>query len=330
MYLVASLLRQTPFHLPYFHSPDVVALSLDETMIQQYTKISEGEVTDVLFFGEQFKWAVAAEASRGEDQEGNKEGCGGPLVSPEVLEGVKKNLKRLTYGGLKFPTTFIKKAIGMFPNTDFYNMWGMTELCGIGTILWPGEHRQLYRLDSIGRPRDSEQMAVMMEDGSRADVEEVGEICVHRSVTAEGYLNDPEKTSELFFGDWMRTGDLGKITPDGYVYLVDRLKDVVILPDGMNIYSTEVEEVLSVLPGVKEVAVVGVPSEFGEAVKACIVRENSVAGESMTMESVTKFCTENLAMFKVPEIIEFFGGLPKKNMKVDKPALRYRPSDLAV
>lgn len=138
----------------------------------------------------------------------------------------------------------------------------------------------------------------------------------------KGYWERPEENAATLRGGWLHTGDIGYKDKNGYVYIVDRFKDLII-SGGSNIYPRELEEVIVHHPAVQEVAIIGVPDEFwGEAVKACIVLK---PGRSATREDIIEFCIQNMAGYKKPKSIEFLDALPKSNYgKVLKRSLRER------
>lgn len=193
-------------------------------MTQKYSGIGQGLITDALVFGDQLHWII--NHSEQDNTEQGKE--------------IRTKLKRIFYGGMKLPTSLLKKTLNLFPQTDLYGYWGMTEMCGIGAGLLPEDHRRLYKLESTGKILMPGEIRILREDGTEAKVDEAGEICVHKSRTADGYLNDPERTAALFVGDWMKTGDYGKICPEGYLYILSRKKDVIIRDNGIKVYCTEV------------------------------------------------------------------------------------------
>ncbi|OQX43647.1 MAG: hypothetical protein B0D88_04080 [Candidatus Sedimenticola endophacoides] len=161
---------------------------------------------------------------------------------------------------------------------------------------------------SVGLPVPEVEMAILDDDGAALAVDEIGEICVRGPNVMKGYWNLPEATAESFFGDWVRTGDLGYKDGDGYVYIVDRKKDMVIV-NGMNVYPRMVEEVLYQYPGVAEAAVVGEPSELhGEIVVAYVV---AAEGAALTPAGVRAYCRENLGQHQVPRKVLVREALPK-------------------
>jgi long-chain acyl-CoA synthetase len=145
---------------------------------------------------------------------------------------------------------------------------------------------------------------------------EVGELCIRGPQVMEGYWGRPDLTAQTLRDGWLLTGDLARIDDDGYVYIVGRLKDVIIA-SGLNVYPAEVEQVIGRMPGVAEVAVVGVPDDYrGETIRACVVLR---AGVRLSAEEIVAHCNEHLARFKVPRLIEFRADLPRTPVgKIDR------------
>ena len=161
---------------------------------------------------------------------------------------------------------------------------------------------------SVGIPIWGCEMRVMREDGSFADAEEVGEIVVRGHNVMKAYYKKPVATKETVINGWLHTGDLGRFDEDGYFYIVDRLKDIIIR-GGMNVYPREVEEVLHAHPAVLEVAVVGIPDELrGEEVKAYIALRD---GHTANGDELREYCLERLAKYKCPIEVEILSTLPK-------------------
>ncbi|MBO0791528.1 MAG: AMP-binding protein, partial [Ktedonobacteraceae bacterium] len=152
---------------------------------------------------------------------------------------------------------------------------------------------------------------------------DIGEIAVKGPNIMKGYWNRETETQNIFINGWMRTGDIGKMDEDGYFYVVDRSKDL-ILASGFNVYPREVEEVLFMHPAVAEAAVVGVPHTYrGETVGAFVVLKPDFEPSDETRESILQFCKENLTAYKVPKVLEFRDDLPKTLVgKVLRRALR--------
>jgi len=195
--------------------------------------------------------------------------------------------------------------------------YGLTETSPVATIN-PLNVRKFT--GSIGIPVSSTEVAVMDESGHRLGIGEIGEICIRGPQVMEGYWQRPEETEKAFFeGGWFRSGDLGHMDENGYIYLADRKKDMILV-SGFNVYPNEIEDVLTLHPEIIEAAVVGVPhEEKGEIVKAYIVRKSP----TLTREAILEHCREHLTGYKIPKDIEFRSELPKTNVgKVLRRALR--------
>ena len=165
---------------------------------------------------------------------------------------------------------------------------------------------------SIGLPVPSTVVTIRDDDGKILPNGEVGELCVQGPQVMKGYWNRPEETAKVMTADGaLRTGDIARIDERGYVYIVDRKKDMILV-SGFNVYPNEIEDVVALLPGVLEVAAVGVPDEkSGEAVKLVIVKKDP----ALTAEDVLKHCKANLTGYKQPRHVEFRDSLPKTNVE---------------
>ena len=172
----------------------------------------------------------------------------------------------------------------------------------------------------IGLPIPNTEIAIRDEDGRDLGVGEVGELCVRGPQVMQGYLNDPEETRVALDGNgWLHTGDIAMVDEAGYVSIVDRKKDMILV-SGFNVYPNEVEQVVAAHEGVLEVAAIGVedPSS-GEVVKLCVVKKDP----ALTAEDVLEFCKDRLTRYKWPKHIEFLAELPKTNVgKILRRALR--------
>lgn len=164
---------------------------------------------------------------------------------------------------------------------------------------------------SIGLPIPSTDIAIWSEDGSPLPFGEVGELMVHGPQVMKGYWKRPDETAKVLTDDgWLHTGDIAKMDNDGYIYIVDRKKDMILV-SGFNVYPNEVEDAVMKHPGVAEVAAIGVPDEHsGEVVKLFVVRKDP----NLTAEELKEFCRENLTGYKRPKVIEFREALPKSNV----------------
>ncbi len=173
---------------------------------------------------------------------------------------------------------------------------------------------------TIGLPLPSTSISIRDDDGREVGADNIGEICVRGPQVMLGYYRRPAETVEVMTADgYLRTGDIGIMDAQGFIRLVDRKKDTILV-SGFNVYPNEVEEVISALPGVREVAAIGVPDEHsGEAVKVFIVRDDPV----LSVDTIRKHCRENLTGYKLPRTVEFRGELPKNAVgKILRRALR--------
>ncbi|MGR3376313.1 acyl-CoA synthetase [Salipiger abyssi] len=228
------------------------------------------------------------------------------LRHPDFGKYDLSSLRQGYYGASIMPTAVIKELSERLPNMRLYNFYGQTEMAPCATILQPED--QLTKLGSAGRPGLNVETRVVDDEGNDLPVGEVGEI-VHRSPhLILGYYNDPEKTAESFKGGWFHSGDLGRFDEDGYLYVVDRKKDM-IKTGGENVASREVEEAIFHHPQVAEVAVFGVPHpKWIEAVVAVIVPKG---GGTLTAEEIDAYCYEHLSHFKSPKHVAIREALPK-------------------
>ena len=177
---------------------------------------------------------------------------------------------------------------------------------------------------SIGLPIPSTEACVKDEDGNQLGVEEVGELCIRGPQVMKGYWNRPEETANAIDADgWLHTGDMARMDENGFFYIVDRKKDMILV-SGFNVYPNEVEDVIAMMPGVLEVAAVGVPDEkSGEAVKLVIVKKDP----TLTVEQIKAHARENLTGYKQPRYVEFRDELPKTNVgKILRRELRDAPA----
>ncbi|MFG2943471.1 AMP-binding protein [Streptomyces sp. NPDC048282] len=232
-------------------------------------------------------------------------------------------LRFLGYGAAPTPLPLLRRALSAWPDVDFVQVYGQTELSGVATTLGAAEHRDRARphlLLAVGTPVPGCEVRVVdPATGANLPPEERGELWVRTRQAMSGYLGEPEATAETITRDgWLRTGDIGHLDAEGYVYLDDRLKDMII-SGGENVYGPEVERVLLTCPGVRDAAVVGVPHpRWGEAVHALVVAdEGTAAGD------VIAFCHRYLAGYKCPLSVGFVLELPRNTAgKVLKRQLR--------
>ena len=195
----------------------------------------------------------------------------------------------------------------------FVNLGGLTEACCEATVIWldkflDGSPLSNERLGSAGRQVVNVHIKVVDTNDNEVPRGQTGELVIKGGNVTPGYWNKPNETAEAIKNGWLHSGDLVKMDEDGYIYYVDRLKDMIIT-GGENVYSREVEEVIEKHPAIKEVCVIGVPDKkWGEALKACIVLKE---GASLTEEELIKFCKKWLANFKVPKTVDIIDLLPR-------------------
>ena len=176
---------------------------------------------------------------------------------------------------------------------------------------------------AIGLPIPSTDACLMDDDGKLVPIGEPGELCIRGPQVMDGYWQRPEETAQVIDSEgWLHTGDIAKMDAEGYFYIVDRKKDMILV-SGFNVYPNEIEDVIATMPQVMEVAAVGVPDDkSGEAVKVVIVKKD----QSLTAEQVKAFCKENLTGYKLPRVVEFRTELPKTNVgKILRRELRDAP-----
>lgn len=247
------------------------------------------------------------------------------LRHPDFDSTDLSSLRKGYYGASPMPVEVLRELQRRLPDVALWNFYGQTEMAPLATILRP--HEQLTRAGSAGRASLNVETMLVDDTGSPVPPGEVGEI-VHRSPHAAlGYYNDEEKTAEAFAGGWFHSGDLGVMTEDGYLSVVDRKKDM-IKTGGENVASREIEEAIYELDGVAEVAVFGISHpHWIEAVTAVVVAK---PGVSLTAEDVEAHSRARLAGYKRPKYVVLADALPKNpSGKILKRELRERHADLA-
>ncbi|MFE1234677.1 long-chain fatty acid--CoA ligase [Streptomyces sp. NPDC058745] len=226
---------------------------------------------------------------------------------PDFATYDTSSLKRITYGGAGSPESLLRLAMECFPQARFTQGYGMTET-SVLTVLTHEDHvRGGQRLRSAGRATPGIEISVFGPDGRPVTKGEVGEIVTRGEHVMAGYWGKPELTAEALRGGWMHTGDGGYLDEDGYLYIVDRLKDMIIT-GGENVYSAEVENALASHPAVASCAVIGVPDEhWGERVHAVVVLR---PGATATAEEIRAHAKTLIAGYKAPRSVEFVETLP--------------------
>jgi acyl-CoA synthetase (AMP-forming)/AMP-acid ligase II len=228
---------------------------------------------------------------------------------PRAREVDFSKLRYILYGASPIPAALLKECIDVF-GCGFVQLYGMTETTGTIVVLPPEDHvagRDCIR--SAGKALPGVELAILDADGQKLPPGEVGEIATRSGSNMVGYWNLPEDTARTLGADgWLRTGDAGYMDADGYLYIHDRIKDMII-SGGENIYPAEVESAICDHPDVAEVAVVGVPDDtWGEAVKAVVVMK---PGKSVTVADLICFTRQRIAAFKTPKTIDFIAALPR-------------------
>jgi len=242
------------------------------------------------------------------------------LRSPAFDKTDLSTLQKGYYGASIMPVEVLLELQRPLPSVRFWNFYGQTEIAPLATVLPPED--QLRKAGSAGKPAINVETRVVNTAMEDVRVGEIGEI-VHRSPhLLSGYYSDPVKTAAAFAGGWFHSGDLATVDADGYITIVDRVKDM-IKTGGENVASREVEETIYCLPAVSEVAVVGLPDpRWIEAVTAIIVVKS---GAVLDEDSVIKHCAGAMAHFKVPKRVVFVDSLPKNpSGKLLKRELRQR------
>ncbi|WP_445221106.1 AMP-binding protein [Bradyrhizobium sp. Pa8] len=221
-------------------------------------------------------------------------------------------------GGEKTPELRIRAFSEFFHNARYIDAYGLTETVGGDTFMEAG--REIEKIGSTGRAIAHVEIEIRDEDGKTLPPNANGEICLRGPKITRGYWKDPEKTESAFFGDWFRSGDVGYLDEEGFLYLTDRKKDMII-SGGENIASSEVERVIYDLPEVREVAVIGLrDARWGERPVAIVVLAE---GASLELPALTEHCRARLASFKVPKELVIRDSLPRNpSGKILKRVLR--------
>lgn len=234
------------------------------------------------------------------------------------------SLRTIMYAGAPITLSKIREAMQKLGEHRFYTGLGSTEASGSMLSLPNNEHAlkgpMAEKLSSVGRDSINVEVRVVDAQGRDVKIGGVGEILAKGDNIALGYWKLPDETAKTFKDGWLYTGDMARVDSDGYVYIVDRKKDMII-SGGENISSKEVEEVIARHPAIQEVAVIGIPDdEWGESVKALVALK---PGMTVTEREIIDFCTGSLSSFKKPKSVEFLDELPKNPAgKVPKAELR--------
>ena len=231
---------------------------------------------------------------------------------PAMHEGRDlSSLKHIIYGGSAIAEAVIERALAAIPSTRFVQAYGMTELSPLATILPAFYHtvegRKLGKMGATGRAGACVEIRIVDPDGHMLPSGEKGEIIVRGPNVMLGYWNKPEQTAEVIREGWMHTGDAGYLDDEGFLYVVDRIKDMIV-SGGENVYSAEVENALAQHPAVQSSAVIGIPSaKWGESVHAFVIFKPNVTA---TGEDLFAHCKQLIAGYKCPRSFDFVIELP--------------------
>ncbi len=247
------------------------------------------------------------------------------LQSPDLEDADTSSLTRLIYGASPMTLAILKEAMEKMPETRFIHAYGQTELAPLATLLGSDYHvlegPKAEKIRSVGQAIPAVEIEIVNEDGDEVPRGQSGEVRVRGANTMLGYWKNPEQTAATLKDGWVYTGDGGVMDEDGFLYIVDRVKDMIIT-GGENVFSAEVENAVMQYPGLSECAVIGIPDEkWGEAVHAIVVPR---AGETPEPDAVIAKCRELIAAYKCPRTVEVRAeALPKSGAgKIQKFELR--------
>lgn len=240
------------------------------------------------------------------------------LQSPRLRERDTSSLRLVIFGTAPMPPWAIRELSAVFSGAMLVNLYGLTEGGSAVCSMNPAE--ALSRTGSVGKPVPPTELRIVSENGEDLEPDQVGEIFLKHPTKPRRYFKDPEATDQTWKDGWLRTGDLGTVDSDGYLYIVDRKKDIVIR-GGFNICPGEVDQVLEEHPAVAEAATIGVPHPvLGEDLKSFVALK---PGARASAGDLQEFCKKRLADYKVPRQIEFRESLPRSPIgKILKRVLR--------
>ncbi len=225
------------------------------------------------------------------------------LAHPEAGTTDVSSLQRIIYGASPMPPATLERAMTLWPKVGMVQAYGQTELAPIATLLSVEDHLVGgERLRSAGRPSPVSDLRIVAENGEDCPTGTSGEVVVRGPQAMLGYWNKPEQTAEALRDGWVYTGDAGYLDAAGYLYIVDRVKDMIV-SGGENVYTTEVENALMTHPAVQDCAVIGVPhEEWGEAVHAIVILK---AEQKVSEADLISHCREHIAGYKLPKSVTF-------------------------
>jgi acyl-CoA synthetase (AMP-forming)/AMP-acid ligase II len=232
------------------------------------------------------------------------------LHHPRCAQTDFSSIKYVLYGASPIPLDLLREAMRVF-KCGFVQLYGMTETTGSATYLPPADHdpdNPTEKMKSAGKPLPGVELKVVDEQGRRLPPRQVGEICIKSRGNMSGYWNLPDATATTLVDGFVHTGDAGYLDEDGYVYVHDRVKDMIV-SGAENVYPAEVENAIFGHPAVADVAVIGVPDDqWGEAVKAVVVLK---PGQEATADDIIGFAREHIAAYKCPKTVDFVDELPR-------------------
>ncbi len=284
---------------PMFHAGDfgvsmaMVVAGATQVMIRRFSvggvleAIAKQRVTTTLLVPTMVKMLLADEKTRNTDL---------------------SSLRQLVYGASPMPEGLLMKSMEQLTGVDLVQVYGQTELSPLASVLPASDHiAGSKRLRSAGRSSLCVSLRIEDAEGNILPADQVGQVVVHGPHVMLGYWNKPEITAQTLKEGWVHTGDAGYLDRDGYLYLVDRLKDMIIT-GAENVYSAEVESVISLYPDVLDVAVIGIPhAEWGEAVHALVILKE---GAQVTEQDIIRHCKDRIADYKCPREVEFRTEFP--------------------
>ena len=225
------------------------------------------------------------------------------LDHPNAATADMSSMEKIMYGASPMPAATLERCMELWPHIGLVQAYGQTELAPVATMLSPEDHRAGGQiLKSAGRPTPINDVRVVSDDGDDCPVGESGEVVVRGPHTMMGYWNKPAETEKALKDGWVYTGDAGLFDENGYLYIVDRLKDMVVT-GGENVFTTEVENALISHDAVQDVSVIGIPhEEWGEAVHAIVILH---AGATASEEDLVAHCRARIAGYKIPKGFTF-------------------------
>lgn len=230
------------------------------------------------------------------------------MQHPNLSATDLSSVRQVIYGASPIAEELLVQASKAF-KCEFMQVYGLTETTGCATHLPPEDHDPARgKLRSCGKPNTGIEIRIVGEDGKDVPVGEVGEIIMRGASNMKGYWNNPDATNDAIRNEFFYTGDAGFVDDEGYVFIHDRVKDMIV-SGGENVYPAEVENALFAHPQIADVAVIGVPDErWGEAVKACVVLE---AGVELAGQEIIDWARERIAGYKLPKSVDFVEALPR-------------------